>query len=346
VTDHSKYEHSRFYEEVPWEGLADGQLVVLRSKMRGWGYLGIVKRITDEYIVLREASWILDKTGGDGRRIFGHAKVKMLRQEHSVDQLPVEVLLLRGSIREQAILEPQIDDLDGSPPRNYTEHSEFPYPVGEKLFVRAEELHHVGRVVEVGEDFVRLREASFVQHSHPSVDLAEGFQDMSEIKRAFRREVLVRFDVLLDAFPWVHELPEPGYDPSDFFARDGVEWSKEALWEAVKGLPVRMEKVADLLGDEKIVQLRMDYQELMPRSFFQTLEKAQQTDLSYPIILTHEGRLADGCHRLIKAYLEKREEIAVVQLEEMPTPTPEDKMMSTKRKGQQSFRDSGFVWAP
>lgn len=340
MTDHSKYDHSEFYEKVPWESLADGQLVVLRSKMRGWGYLGIVKWITDESLILREVAWLCDSTGGDGRRILDHAKDGKLKQEHDCVPLPSEVFVPRSSIIERAVLEPQIDDFDETPPRDYTEHHGFPYPIGAKLLVRGAELYHVGRVAEVGEDFVRLRDASFVGYTELGPDLEGGFQRPDEIKRCFRREARVHFSVLMDAFPWDHELPELAYEPSDFFERDGVEWSKEALWEAAEGLPARMEKVADLLTDERIVQLRMNEELLMPRTFFLALEKARQTDLSYPIILTPEGRLADGCHRLIKAFMEEREEIAVVQLEEMPTPTPEEEMLSRRRT-----RWPGFVWS-
>ena len=44
-------------------------------------------------------------------------------------------------------------------------------------------------------------------------------------------------------------------------------------------------------------------------------------DLHYPIILSSDGRLMDGMHRVCKAYLEGRETIDVVQFEVDPEPT-------------------------
>ena len=44
-------------------------------------------------------------------------------------------------------------------------------------------------------------------------------------------------------------------------------------------------------------------------------------DLSYPVILSSDGRLMDGMHRVCKAHLEGRETIEVVQFEVDPDPT-------------------------
>jgi hypothetical protein len=44
------------------------------------------------------------------------------------------------------------------------------------------------------------------------------------------------------------------------------------------------------------------------------------TDLNHPIILSAEGRVMDGMHRVCKALLEGRETIAAVQFEENPAP--------------------------
>jgi len=47
-------------------------------------------------------------------------------------------------------------------------------------------------------------------------------------------------------------------------------------------------------------------------------------DLLYPIILSSDGRLMDGMHRVCKAHLEGRETIEVVQFEVDPDPTYTD----------------------
>jgi hypothetical protein len=44
------------------------------------------------------------------------------------------------------------------------------------------------------------------------------------------------------------------------------------------------------------------------------------TDLKHPIILSAEGRVMDGMHRVCKALLENRDTIAAVQFERNPAP--------------------------
>ena len=54
-----------------------------------------------------------------------------------------------------------------------------------------------------------------------------------------------------------------------------------------------------------------------------------ETDLSHPIILSQDGRVMDGMHRVCKALMEKRDTISAVQFETDPEPdyvgvSPED----------------------
>jgi hypothetical protein len=44
------------------------------------------------------------------------------------------------------------------------------------------------------------------------------------------------------------------------------------------------------------------------------------TDPKHPIILSAEGRVMDGMHRVYKALLENRDTIAAVQFERNPAP--------------------------
>jgi len=46
----------------------------------------------------------------------------------------------------------------------------------------------------------------------------------------------------------------------------------------------------------------------------------QETDLSYPIILSAEGRVMDGMHRVAKAYINRHDRIAAVQFDVTPEP--------------------------
>lgn len=46
----------------------------------------------------------------------------------------------------------------------------------------------------------------------------------------------------------------------------------------------------------------------------------READLSYPIILSADGRVMDGMHRVARAYIEGRSTIRAVQFEVDPTP--------------------------
>jgi hypothetical protein len=54
-----------------------------------------------------------------------------------------------------------------------------------------------------------------------------------------------------------------------------------------------------------------------------------QTDLIHPIILTPDGRVMDGMHRVCKALLENRATIAAVQFEITPQPDHVDVAVET-----------------
>jgi len=66
-----------------------------------------------------------------------------------------------------------------------------------------------------------------------------------------------------------------------------------------------------------------------PRSLADHINLIHETDLKHPIILCSDGRLMDGMHRLVKAFLDKRETILAVKFERTPepdyiNPKPED----------------------
>ena len=49
-----------------------------------------------------------------------------------------------------------------------------------------------------------------------------------------------------------------------------------------------------------------------------------EADLSYPIILCAEGRVMDGMHRVTKALIEGRQDIACVRFQHTPSPDYRD----------------------
>jgi hypothetical protein len=45
--------------------------------------------------------------------------------------------------------------------------------------------------------------------------------------------------------------------------------------------------------------------------YLEHYDRALESDLKYPIIMTNDGKLLDGNHRLLKAYIEKKDKIKV-----------------------------------
>lgn len=60
------------------------------------------------------------------------------------------------------------------------------------------------------------------------------------------------------------------------------------------------------------------------RSIVEHMRLIDEADLSYPIILSSEGRVMDGMHRLCKALLKGKGKIRAVQFDETPKPDYED----------------------
>ncbi|MFC1679154.1 hypothetical protein ACFL2T_02960 [Elusimicrobiota bacterium] len=60
------------------------------------------------------------------------------------------------------------------------------------------------------------------------------------------------------------------------------------------------------------------------RAIVEHMRLTKETDLSFPIILSADGRLMDGMHRVAKALLEGRETIEAVKFVQDPKPDYED----------------------
>ena len=60
------------------------------------------------------------------------------------------------------------------------------------------------------------------------------------------------------------------------------------------------------------------------RAITEHFKLVEACDLSYPIILSSDGRLMDGMHRVCKAHLKSRKTIQMVQFKIDPDPTYTD----------------------
>jgi ATP sulfurylase len=90
-------------------------------------------------------------------------------------------------------------------------------------------------------------------------------------------------------------------------------WDVDKLVQLAKNLPVisvSLEDIAEL--DEPFWYQGTDSKPTC-RSVVEHMRLIEQTDLSYPIILSHTGRVMDGMHRVGKALLLGQSEIKAVR---------------------------------
>ncbi|HVM99584.1 MAG TPA: hypothetical protein VMT68_05150 [Caulobacteraceae bacterium] len=96
-------------------------------------------------------------------------------------------------------------------------------------------------------------------------------------------------------------------------------WLTERLWRAAAGLPARRVAIADIaefdqdcwFGDRHVPTCR---------AVAEHARRISAADLSHPIILSSDGRLMDGGHRIAKAWLAGMSEIDAVRFETDPEP--------------------------
>lgn len=91
-------------------------------------------------------------------------------------------------------------------------------------------------------------------------------------------------------------------------------WSVPALIEKSKDLPVQVMSMSAL----NITSLAPIFQTM--NDFVAHIQKVQDADMQYPIILDDEGFVMDGRHRIAKALLEGHETIKYVRFGKTPNP--------------------------
>jgi hypothetical protein len=99
-------------------------------------------------------------------------------------------------------------------------------------------------------------------------------------------------------------------------------WDVPALWELARDLPVE-EVELEALGElDRVAWYGPDHHDgrLTVRQVTRHLQRILEADLARPILLSPEGHLLDGFHRLAKAHLEGHAHIAAQRLPVMPEP--------------------------
>lgn len=116
----------------------------------------------------------------------------------------------------------------------------------------------------------------------------------------------------------------PAFDfkePFVGFEQDGEIrlWLTKRLWELSKDLPVFEYEVASFNGFDKDVWLGSQHKPTVNK-VLEHYKKIQNADFRYPIILSQNGVVLDGVHRICRAHLDGRKTIPAVQFEVDPTP--------------------------
>ena len=101
-------------------------------------------------------------------------------------------------------------------------------------------------------------------------------------------------------------------------------WDVDVLVALTKELTVKTIPLSDIKEYDE--NWWFESKENIPtcRAITEHFKLVQACDLHYPIILSSDGRLMDGMHRVCKAYLEGRKTIEVVQFKIDPDPTYTD----------------------
>ena len=96
-------------------------------------------------------------------------------------------------------------------------------------------------------------------------------------------------------------------------------WETERLWRLAKGLPVRHVPLVEIAEFDQDCWFQSRHAPTC-RAVADHARRIRDADLAYPVILSADGRLMDGGHRVAKAYLEGRSTVAAVRFGVDPEP--------------------------
>jgi hypothetical protein len=92
-------------------------------------------------------------------------------------------------------------------------------------------------------------------------------------------------------------------------------WDVDRLIELTRELPVKQVPIASIWQIDA-----PHWGALTPRDLADHVRLLEETDLAFPIILSADGRVMDGMHRVVKALMQGRATISAVQFDVQPEP--------------------------
>jgi hypothetical protein len=96
-------------------------------------------------------------------------------------------------------------------------------------------------------------------------------------------------------------------------------WITEKLWRAAEGLPVIRVPISAIAEFDQDCWFGERHAPTC-KAVAEHARRIQAADLAYPVILSADGRLMDGGHRIAKAWLQGETDIAAVRFEVDPEP--------------------------
>lgn len=95
-------------------------------------------------------------------------------------------------------------------------------------------------------------------------------------------------------------------------------WMVERLWAAAKSLPVKRVPIDEIAEFDR--DCWFDGKAPTCREVAEHMKRIQSADLEQPVILSADGMLMDGVHRVAKAWLLGMQTINAVQFQQTPEP--------------------------
>lgn len=114
------------------------------------------------------------------------------------------------------------------------------------------------------------------------------------------------------------------------FEKDGEVrlWLVQRLWQLSKDLPVFEYEITSFNGYDQDVWFGNQQQPTI-HNVLAHFKKIEIADFEYPIIISSDGIVLDGVHRICRAYLDQRKTIPAVRFVNDPEP---DKIHSNSAK--------------
>lgn len=99
-----------------------------------------------------------------------------------------------------------------------------------------------------------------------------------------------------------------------------LAWDVHRLVELARDLPRKRVPLAAIREIDEAYWFEAEDEPPTCRQLLLHMQLVEEADLAHPIILSSDGRVMDGMHRVLKALREGRERIEAVQFERDPEP--------------------------